>query len=81
MPSVRGTTAERFSGPSVLAVAAIAVTRFRDMNGWSPATTKLSGVVDAFSPAWMPAKGPSYGLVSVTTCMLRAMPRSGTSSS
>jgi len=80
MPSDRGTTAVGVSGPSITAAAAIAVTNLLDTNGWSPATTKLRGVVEDAIPAWIPARGPSYGEVSATTCMLRAMPRSGTSS-
>ena len=78
---MRGITADGFSIPSIVAALAMAATRFRDTNGWSPATTKLMGVVEAVRPAWMPARGPLYGIVSVTTCMFKAMPRSGTSPS
>ena len=56
---MRGITAVGFSMPSAIAASAIADTRLRDTKGWSPATTKLRGVVDAASPAWIPASGPS----------------------
>jgi len=51
MPSLRGMTADGFFIPSAAAAAAIAFTRFFEMKGWSPATTKLIGVVEAVSPA------------------------------
>jgi len=59
VPPERGTTADSESGPSTAAAAAIALTNLLETNGWSPAMTKLSGVVEAASPAWIPASGPS----------------------
>ena len=46
-----------FTSPRPAEIA-IAVIRLVDKNGWSPATMKLNGVVDAVRPAWIPASGP-----------------------